>query len=72
MLKIERFKSDSKQTWNILNKIIKRKQSTSKLPTNFFIDNTEVLDRNVIANHFCNFFTNIGSTLADKIQPVNT
>ena len=72
MLKIERFKSDSKQTWNILNKIIKRKQSTSKLPTNFFIDNTEVLDPNVIANHFCNFFTNIGSTLADKIQPVNT
>ena len=31
-----------------------------------------MLDPNIIANHFCNFFTNIGSTLADKIQPVNT
>ena len=31
-----------------------------------------MLDPNVIANHFCNFFTNIGSTFADKTQPVNT
>ena len=37
------------------------------MQSSFIIDNKEITDPMEIANHFCEFFTNIGPNLAKKI-----
>ena len=41
------------------------------MQSSFFIDNKEITDPMEIANHFCEFFTNIGPNLA-KMIPSST
>ena len=65
----EKFKSDIKQTWNTINDLLNKKNSTNNLPNYFTIDDKPVSDLSTIANEFNNYFTNIGPNLATKINP---
>ena len=54
----------------VLNEVINKKRSKSRLPSSFRTsDNTEISDPTEIATRFCNYFSCIGPTLAKKIKP---
>ena len=65
----ELLKKNANGTWKILNQIINRNHRSNKLSWTFTINNLEISDPNLIANQFCNFFTNLVPTLA-KNYPV--
>ena len=56
-----------KDTWKILNEVVNGKRSSKKPPHFFKINGQDVSDPTEIANHFCDYFTNIGPNLANKI-----
>ena len=59
--------TDIKRTWQILNEVTNRKKRPSKLPSIFSSSNQDISDPIVIANRFCDYFTNIGPNLAKQI-----
>ena len=61
--KFERAKGNIKQTWNLLNEIINKRKTRSRIPTSCSHNNIEIQDPIKIANKFCEYFTNIGSSL---------
>ena len=67
---IEKHKSNLKKTWTVIKSIInkaKYKPSCKK-----FKHNGEIIeDGNLIANHFNDFYVNVGSNLAKKIPKCN-
>jgi hypothetical protein len=65
--KLKRATSDIKGTWQILNEVTNRKKRRSKLPSLFPSNNHDITDPTVIANRFCDYFTNIGPNLAKQI-----
>ena len=68
--KLEECKSNMKSTWRLLNEVlINNKKSKSYLQTTFNNDNREISDPIEIADHFCEYFTNIGPNLASSIPP---
>ena len=69
--KFEECKSNMKSTWRLLNEVINKRKSRNSVQSSFLIDNKEITDPMEIANHFCEFFTNIGPNLA-KITPSST
>ena len=67
---ITEYKSNVRQTWEIVNEVINRRQKSTRLPSTFrVIDNHEVNDPEQIAN--CKF-SGLGPSLAQKIIPSNT
>ena len=64
---LDYFKTNTKNTWKILNEVINKKKRVSKLSSTFIFDNQEISCPFTIANHFCDYFTNIGPNLAKKI-----
>lgn len=56
-------------TWKLLNQVINRKANKSKIPTTFIDNGNEISDPLVIANRFCEYFTNIGPSYAKKLPP---
>ena len=70
--KLEECKSNMKSTWIILNEVINNKKSKSNLQTTFNVDDKEISDPTQIADHFCAYFTNIRSNLANSIPPCLT
>ena len=70
--KLEECKSNMKSTWSILNEVINNKKSKSNLQTTFNVDDKEISDLTQIADHFCAYFTNIRSNLANSIPPCLT
>ena len=66
--RLESVKSNIKATWRILNEVMNKKRSQSKFPSLFKIDSTEISNPMEIADTFCNYFSNIGPNLANKIQ----
>ena len=57
---------DCKETWNILNAIINKRQKDSSYPECFEINGSKFTTKNDIANGFNIFFANIGKELAAK------
>ena len=56
-----------KKTWRILNEIINRRQcNLTRLPSTFRVTDRGIGDPVEIANGFCDYFTNLGSSLAEK------
>lgn len=51
-----------KSTWRLLNEVINKRKSRNSVQSSFIIDNKEITEPMEIhvANHFCEFFTNIG------------
>ena len=56
-----------KDTLKILNEVVNGKKSSKKLPHYIKINGQDVSSPTEIANHFCDYFTNIGPNLANKI-----
>ena len=50
-----------------MNEVINRKKRTNKLTTTFVFNDKEISSPNEVANHFCEYFTNIGVNLAKDI-----
>ena len=68
--KLEECKANASETWKILNTIIGKRKSEAKYSNEFIVDNDRVtLDNEEIANHFNNFFVNIGTILYNSIEP---
>ena len=65
--KIEYAKTNMKDTWKILNEVANGKKSSKKPPHYFKINGQDVSSPTEIANHFCDYFTDIGPNLANKI-----
>ena len=64
-------RTDSAKTWKILNKLIGKSNNKNEVTSFFNIDGTLTNDRTIISNGFCEFFSNIGPTLASKIPDAN-
>ena len=68
--KLEECKANTSETWTILNTIIGKRKSKAKYSNEFIVDKDRVtLDNEEIANHFNNFFVNIGTILSNSIEP---
>ena len=69
---LEKHKSDVKETWCVLNTIIKRNNRVSSYPEVFIHNNKKITKKFDIANGFNTFFTNVGPNLAKEIvEPQN-
>ena len=61
--------NDIKSTWNIINELLGREKSKTRLPVSFLNNNNEeVCDPNLIANDFNDYFVNTGPNLAKKFN----
>ena len=70
--KLTEYKSNVKNTWRILNEIINRHQrNLTRLPSTFRVTDREINDPVEIGNGFCDYFTNLGPSLAEKILTSN-
>jgi hypothetical protein len=69
--KFDRAKSNLKETWKLINEVINTKSKKSSLPSSFKSNGTVITVPLEIANGFCKYFTNIGSSLASRILPTN-
>ena len=56
--KLEYVKTNTKNTWKILNEVInKKKKTTRKLPHEFKVNNQMIFNPKLIADRFCDYFT---------------
>ncbi len=51
-----------------MNSIIGRTRNKTSISSTFIVDDKEETNEHVIANSFCDYFTNIGKQYADKIS----
>ena len=70
--KLDKARSNLKQTWKILNEVINRRVAKSLCPRSFMKNVMEISNPTDIANNFCDYFTNIGPNLASKIPSTNS
>ena len=61
-----------KATWKLLNEVIIKNNKKRPLPCSFKSNGRTISDPLEIANDFCNYFTNVGPTLANRIQTTNS
>ena len=66
--KLNEVKSNTRATWRLLNEILNKKKSKTKASSIFKVDNREISDPLQIVNRFCEYFSNIGPTLAKGIS----
>ena len=59
--------SNLRNSWRILKEVINKKKR-STVSSKFIINNSVITDKKSVTNGFNTFFTNIGPTLANKIQ----
>ena len=70
--KLEKCKNNLKTTWKAMKEIIgKSKVFHQNLPNNLKINKKSITDKKIIADKVNEFFINIGSNLAAKIQTSN-
>ena len=67
--KFNKYRSDSKMTWNTINDILNRSKF-EKQPDYMTIDDCQITDKGSIANHFNNYFGQIGTSMANSIPLV--
>ena len=67
---LDKNRNNTKKLWGILKDIINKKKSTTR-PKQFVIGDEVVTNENIIADKFNDYFTNVGSNLAEKIPSVN-
>ena len=65
--KLRKFKCDMRKTWNVMKEILgKCTTKSSTPPTKITVNKTDIFDAEEIADEFNNFFSNIGTDLANK------
>ena len=70
---LNKHKSDSKKTWQIINEITGRKKlSSDTFPKSVKHGGTIFYDKHKICTEFNKYFVNVGPNLASKIPQVNT
>ena len=57
-----------KKTWATINETLNRNRKSNDFPLEFIINNESITDTKDIANHFNNFFSNIGTNLSFSIK----
>ena len=62
----KKYYGNSRQTWNVINDVINRPKSGS-FPEFIYINNENVSDSGLIANHFNNYFGRVGSDMAATV-----
>ena len=67
--KLEDCKTNTRETWKILNNIIGKRKSETKYSNEFCVGENRVLESKEIANHFNKFFVDIGTNLSSFIEP---
>ena len=70
--KLNEVKSNTRATWRLLNEILNRKTSKVKSVSTFKIDGKDISDPLTIANKFCEYFSNIGPSLAKGITSTSS
>ena len=65
-VKFDVYKSDIKQTWNIIRQALS-KNSMETITDAFKVNNSTITDKTTIVNKFNDYFVNIGPSLASKI-----
>ena len=65
----EKFKNDMKNTWVSIKEILNKTNAKKEFPGYFIVNDVKVTDPQVIANHFNEFFAEIGTNLANRIVP---
>ena len=72
--KLDKYESNAKYTWQILDEVINKcKNKANCLPSTFKVSDGKISDPAKIAEGFCEYFTNLGPTLAEKIpDSINT
>ena len=71
--KFDLARSNSHETWNIINKVLNRSKANQS-PEYITINQSKVKkssDKTTIVNHFNDYFGKIGSTMASNILTVN-
>ena len=61
-------KNDMKKTWATINETLNRNLKSNKFPLEFIVNDQSITDTKDIANHFNNFFSNIGANLSSSIK----
>jgi hypothetical protein len=67
---LDNHKNNLKKTWQIMNDILRKRKSHNK-NSSFLYNNQTINDPKIIANKFNSYFTNVGPTLASKIDKVD-
>ncbi len=67
----QKYKKDIRKTWEVMRTIIKKTNDKSKISDTFMLGDTKLDDPNEIASAFCDYFTNIGHELSNKIPIPN-
>lgn len=70
--KFESAKSDLKLTWKLINEVISKRNNKPTMPSKLMLDNEALTNPTKIAERFCNYFTNIGPSLASKVPQVDS
>ena len=60
----EKYKHNIKNTWTNIKDLLQQFKVKRDFPNHFLINGKEITDANNIANKFCEYFTNIGPSLA--------
>lgn len=68
---LEKYKNNIKSTWRILNSATSKKIKQKELHKIFCEGTNTITDKNIIAEKFNDFFTNIAGTLLNNIPPSN-
>lgn len=69
--KLEAEKQNLKATWKIINEIINKRKPRVPLPSKFKLNNKDISNPAEIADHFCEYFTNVGPSLVKAMPNAN-
>ena len=61
------YENDIKRTWKVINTLIGKQNDKSNLPQYFKYDNNLEDNPLIVSNGFCQYFSNVGPNLAEKI-----
>ena len=64
---METHKFNMKKTWAIMNELLGNDSVKSKLPNFITVNNTSITDKNIIANEFNTFFSEIGYKTGQQV-----
>ena len=64
-------KGNIKDTWTPLNAAMNKKQRSTEFPSHFELNGTNIVNKQIIADEFNNFFVNVGPNVANNIPAVN-
>ena len=65
------YKHNIKKTWGVIRTLISKNKDKPNISNSFKLETYETDDPKIIANGFCEFFTNVGANLSAKIAEPN-